>query len=709
MDSLDKLQITDGVRYLTSGYIDYAEEVISERAIVNMYDGLKPVNRRILWTAKTNNCDKKFRKSQRLAGDTLGYHPHGDASIYKASIPMVDSRGAQAFPTLKGFGSFGNISSGESASAPRYTEEMLHPNSVEFFGELDGIRLIPNFDGTLSEPEVLPVSFPNVLVNASEGIAIGFSSKIPSFNFNDVMDLCIEYIDDGECHTEIYPDFVTRGYYIKNNKEIKKLMRAGKASIKLRGKATIQGKNILITEVPYGKSALTLKKEIENSNIQNIKSIGNVSDYTGAGLLIECKSKNAVDGVLYDIYKNTSFQYSYGANLVVVKDGSPKQMGVWSIIGDWVEWRKGVVERHLKQELDSHKKRMRECEAFMNLINLGDVKNEFVQRVSLYGRKEATSWLRPHIKDLVPDDLVEFVTKQRLDYYHTGGKFATQYEASKEELRNIETKLSDLDKTIRDQIVRLKEVYGSNLPRMTEVTTIDYEFESEKEEPIKDTSSCVYAVKNNFLKKLKYVDMSSEYDFQFEGTASDTLVAFDNLGRVLRINGQDIDIMSPAEMGLYLPRFLAMGDVPEDYRVMWMGVVDGSEKTLIYNDGTVGFLDTSEWLESNRQVRVLKNGVNSEAGNVVAVLDELPEALVALDSQGGIGWVDTSTIKHKFRTARTRVWSLRKGTVLAGLCCCSLVDVTVMLNNMSNYEAPRIRNLASADDYRGDGTEFMSL
>lgn len=709
MSSIDDLAVTEGVRYLAKGYIDYAKEVISERAIVNLYDGLKPVNRRILYMAKVNKCDKAFRKSARLAGDTLALHPHGDSAIYKASVPMVDSSGYQAFPTLRGSGNFGDISSGRSASAPRYTEEMLHENAQEFFGEMNGIDMIPNFDATLSEPSVLPVSFPNVLVNASEGIAVGFSSKIPSFNFNDVIDLCIEYIENGECTTEIAPDFVTRGYYIKNNKELRKLMHAGKASLKLRGKATVQGKNILITEVPFGKSVASLKKQIEDKEIKNIVSCGDISDYNnGTGLLIECRTKASVDEVLYSLYKDTDFQYSYNANIVVVQDGVPRTFGVFKVVQNWVEWRKKVVEKHLQAELESCKERMRDSEAFMKLIEMTEVKDEFVRRVSEEGKSKAIEWLREQVKGIIPDDEIEFVATRRLDAYHTGGKYAQQYASAKAELELIESELADINGTLIKQMERLKATYGALHERRTEITNVDYEFAKEKEEPVKDMSPCVYAMKDGFLKKMRYADTQNEYEMQFEGVASDILVAFDNYGRVLRVYAQDIELCSQYDTGVYLPRLLELGD-DKDCKIMWIGRLDGTEKTLIYNDGTVGFIDTSEWVGSGRQVRVLKNGISTEAHKIVMVLDELPEILMVMDDEGRLSWVDTSTIKHKHRTARTRVWTLKKDHMLSAIWGGNRVELLTLLSNSSNYEAPKLKFLENDEDFLGDGSEFIAL
>lgn len=710
MRRLDNLAVSSGVKYLANGYIDYAEEVISERALVNVYDGLKPVNRRIVWSLHTSS-HKGMIKSQRMSGDTLAYHPHGDAAVYKAAVPMVDRGGYYAFPLLEGAGNFGNVSSGACASAPRYTELMLSENAKEFLGQLDGIDMVTNFDATLKEPRVLPVSFPNVLVNGSEGIAVGFSSKIPSFNFNDVIDLCLEYLEKGECTTVIEPDFVTRGYYIRNNKELKKLMVAGKASLKLRGKVLQNGKTLLISEVPYGKPASLLKKQIEDKEIQNVVKAGNISDKSGTGLLVECRTKASVDGVLYDLYKDTDLQYSFNANMVVVHNGVPKTMGVWKIIELWVEWRKGVILKQLKVDEEEALRKIRESSTFMKLIEMPEIKNEFVNRVSKDGRKSAVVWLKEQVKDEIPNDLLDWVARRPLDYYHTGGPLAKQYAEYKLAIEDIRKKMSDIDATLIADLKRVKATYGSKLPRKTEITTVDYEFAKQQDMTKIDNSSCWYAMSNNFIKKMKYQDISKDYEYQIDGFANDTLVAFDTLGRVLRISAQDLPISSVNDMGVFIPRFLGddLDSLPEDYKILWIGRLDGSEKTIIYKDGTVGFLDTSEWMGSNRQVRILKNGISEYAPLVGAVLDELPEVIMVVDDKGRIGWVETKDIKHKNRTARTRVWDVRKDSELVSFCCCSLPEACIILKNMGNYAAPRIKYLESDDDFYGEPATFYPM
>lgn len=712
MKDIDNLPISQGVKYLGKGYIDYSEAVITERAISNVYDGLKPVNRRILHTVRTQFKKNQFEKSAKMVGNTMGsYHPHGDTAIYKASVPMSDKNGGYAFPVLEGAGNWGDVSTGARAAAYRYTEVRLHENAKEFFGEMNGIDMIPNFDASLTEPKVLPVSFPNILINASEGIAVGFSSKIPSFNFNDVIDLCIEYIKDGECHTVIAPDFVTGGYYIKNNKELKKLMVGGKASLKLRGRVTVDGKYISVIEVPYGKPVQYLKDQIDAKDIDGVRNCGNISDRNNNDLRIECRSKNSVNSVLYSLYKDTDLQSNYNANMVVVQDGAPKLMGVWEIIAVWTEWRKKVLTRHLLDEESALKAEIRESKAFSDLIAMTDIKNEFATRIARDGRKSAVEWLKEQdgVMDVIPEDLFQFVSTRNINNYHTGGSIVEKYNKIVDELYSVQHKLQNIDEELLHQYERLKQQYGNYMPRKTEVTNVDYEFASREEEEILDTSPCYYAVSKNFIKKLRYEDTSNEYEYQFSGTASDTLIAIDSAGQVLRIYGSEIPYNAPSDLGVYIPRYLGI-DVDDDvYRVLWVNPLDGGEKTLIYKDGTVGFLNTSEWVGLTRQAHVIKNGVSPYAYEIGAVLDELPEVLMAVDSEGRLGYTLTKNIKHKNRTARTRVFKLKKDVKLVSFCPCSFIEFSLAVQNAENYEAPRMSHLLGENDFDDTAVEFIGM
>ena len=658
--TFDLAKVTLGVSYLTEGYIDYAREVIANRALPNVYDGLKPVNRRILVTFyKDKKSAEQFIKCARLTGNVLALHPHGDAAVYAALVLMTDKNGSLAFPSVEGSGNFGGVYKDDPPAASRYTEAKLSKSAEEYFGEMDGVNIVPNFDSTTTEPEVLPVNFPAVLVNATSGIAVGFRSNMPSFNFTDVCNLVTEYIDKGHCETVIYPDFVTGGYYVKNDKELQKLMRTGSAKLKLRGKATVAGKEIQVTEVPFGKTIQGIIKQINDKNIPSIRNAYDTDDFEhGCGFTVDCTNKQRVQEAQYALYRDTDFQYTYSADMTVVKDGVPVKMGVWDIIKVWTEWRKEVLRKAYYSRIEGLRKSMRESKAFMTIIN-SEHKEELIKIITTQGKDKGRLFVREKFtREEVPEDLISWVCDRSISAYHTGGKYATEYATAELEMKKYSDALMDLGAVIKKQMQALIKKYGARLPRMTEVTNVDYAFETQSKQNITDNSTYFYGITNGFIKKC--IASPSNVEFELIGKTNDVIMCLDNRGRILRVYGDDLPLTSLTEMGQYIPRLCNL-DEKDDYKITYACLIRGQKLMMLYKDGNVGFIDTNEWIGNNRKVKVIENGINKLSAPLLGKVfdvDKLPEYIMATDSKGRIGYFCTTDLKEKNRTARTRVLTI---------------------------------------------------
>lgn len=710
----DLSTISSGVDYLKDGYIEYAKEVITNRALPNIYDGLKPVNRRILVTLMNDGKkNKNYMKCARVSGNVLALHPHGDASVYAALVLMTQKNGSLAFPLVDGSGEFGGVYKTDPPAAMRYTEAKIHSNATnEYFGEMNGIKMIPNFDATLSEPEVLPVSFPAVLVNSSTGIAVGFKSSIPSFNFNDVCDLVTEFIEKGSCSTIIEPDFVTGGYYVRDEKELRRLMTTGKGKLKLRGRAITVGKEIQVTEVPFSKTIQGLIKQINDGNFSCIRNAYDTDDFEhGAGFTVDCTAKNKVDEALLTMYKDTDFQYSYSADITVVVNGTPKRLGVWQIIEEWVKWRREVLIKEYKTQIEDWKERFKEANAFMNVVNSFEKRMELVRIIASEGREKGRQYVRDNFtREEVPEDLITFVSGRPLPDYHDGGKCAKDYANGVAEINRLQSFVDDIDSVILGQMKRLKATYGNTMQRRTEVTETDYNFEEikGKEEKIIDTSSCGYSFKNGFLRKTRYLVPDESNEFEFEGFANDTLIALDNRGRILRIYCSELPLYGQGDLGLYVPRYCNLNE-SDDYRITWIGRMTGQTLMLLYKDGNVGFIDTTEWTSNNRSVKVLEKGISPACADKLGyVLESVPPVLMVSDTEGRLGWCMTDEIKRKDRTAKTRVFNLVKGAEIDSFAGVSITDLPIKLGNMSYYK-DKLKELESPDDWRGSDDDFIMM
>ena len=704
--------VSPGLFYLARGYIEYSQEVITNRALPDEYDGLKPVQRRILATLNEKKVTS-FMKSATLAGDVLHLHPHGDTSVYQSLVLMTDRNGGLAFPVVKGQGNFGGVFTTDKPAAARYTNVMLHPWAKEYFEEKHGVNYIPNYDATTTEPERLPVSFPAVLINAVSGIAVGFKTTIPSFNFNDVCDLVIEYLRDGKCSTVICPDFVTGGYYIKDKKELQKLMLTGVGKIKLRGKAKIKDKQILATEIPYGKTIQGIVSKILDKNIPSIRSAYNADDKTKKfKFKVDCTTKSRAEEALYSIYKDSDFQYTMSADITVIREGVPVRVGVWQIIEDWTNWRKKVLTKEYNYQIVLAKKSAAEANAVMLLINSGK-KDEFVKTVTTQGRNAGRQFLQENFtREELDNDMIDFVGSREISVYYDGGRYKTLEEESNKAVHDIEEKISHLDAVIIEQMEKLKKKYGKDLARRTVVTTKDIDFAEVIPESTtqKETigTSVYYALKNGFLRKCRSEIKDVKADRIFKGYSNEVLIGFDNKGRLLRVYCKDIPFNSINDTGTYLPRYLGF-EATDDYKIYWMGRLTGDELMLIYKDGNIGFVNLHEWDDSNRRVKVLEKGIaTSIADKLGAVVENAPDVLVVTTTQGDVGVVKTKEILRKARTAKTRVFNPKRQSEIDTY---ALYDEETGMNILEDEDKylNSLKQLKNKQDFLGNNEDFKKM
>ena len=338
---------------MQKSYIDYAMSVIIARALPDVRDGLKPVQRRVLYDMYELGLkhDSPYRKSARIVGDTMGkYHPHGDSSIYESLVVMTQEF-KKGMPLVDGHGNFGNIE-GDSAAAMRYTEARLQKITSEaLLADLDKdvVDYMPNFDETEKEPEVLPSKFPNLLVNGTEGIAVGMATNIPPHNLREVINATKAYIKDNSVTTEdlmkyiIGPDFPTGGIVI-NKDELAEIYRTGQGKIKIRGKVEVEqakgGKiNVVITEIPYTMIGANISKFLmdiaslaENKTTTDIIDISNQSSKEGIRIVIELKKDADVNNFINMLYKKTKLEDTFGVNMLAIYKGRPETMGLLQII-----------------------------------------------------------------------------------------------------------------------------------------------------------------------------------------------------------------------------------------------------------------------------------------------------------------------------------------------------------------------------------------
>ena len=379
---------------MKKSYIDYAMSVIVARALPDVRDGLKPVQRRTLYDMHELGIrwDKPYRKCARIVGDTMGkYHPHGDSSIYEALVVM-----AQDFKKGKilvdGHGNFGSIE-GDGAAAMRYTEARLAKFTQDIFlADLDKdiVNFVPNFDETEKEPEVLPVRVPNLLVNGAEGIAVGMATSIPTHNLGEVIDAVIAYMKDNTLTTKQLmkyikgPDFPTGGIVV-NKDDLLEIYESGAGKIKVRGKVEVEEmkggkKRLVITEIPYtmigagiGKFLNDVCALVETKKTNDIVDISNMSSKEGIRIVIELKKGADVENLTNMLYKKTRLEDTFGVNMLAVADGRPETMGLKKIIEHHVDFQFELATRKYKTLLAKERDRKEIQEGLIKACDVIDL------------------------------------------------------------------------------------------------------------------------------------------------------------------------------------------------------------------------------------------------------------------------------------------------------------------------------------------------
>ncbi|NLL76007.1 MAG: DNA topoisomerase 4 subunit A [Clostridiales bacterium] len=385
---------TEYSEVMQKSYIDYAMSVIIARALPDARDGLKPVQRRTLYDMHELGMkyDKPYRKSARIVGDTMGkYHPHGDSSIYEALVVMTQEF-KKGMPLVDGHGNFGNIE-GDGAAAMRYTEARLQKVTQEaFLADLDKdvVDFIPNFDETEKEPSVLPVKFPNLLVNGSEGIAVGMATSIPPHNLAEVIDATRAYMKDENISVRELmkylkgPDFPTGGIVI-NKDELLEIYESGSGKIKVRGKIETEkakgGKtNLVITEIPYPMIGQGISKFLsdvanlaETKKTQDIVDISNQSSKEGIRIVIELRKDVDVENFKNMLYKKTRLEDTFGVNMLAIADGRPETLGLKQIIKASVDFQYEVTRRKYQNLLAKEQERKEIQEGLIKACNVIDL------------------------------------------------------------------------------------------------------------------------------------------------------------------------------------------------------------------------------------------------------------------------------------------------------------------------------------------------
>lgn len=572
----DKIQEVDLQKTMEKSYIDYAMSVIASRALPDVRDGLKPVQRRVLYSMieLNNGPDKPHRKSARIVGDTMGkYHPHGDSSIYGALVNMAQEWNFR-YPLVDGHGNFGSVD-GDGAAAMRYTEARLSKISMELLADInkDTVDFVPNFDETEKEPTVLPSRYPNLLVNGTTGIAVGMATNIPPHNLREVISAVVKIIDNKvieDRDTEIDellpivkgPDFPTGGL-ILGTKGVEEAYRTGRGKIRVRGIANIEtmpnGKSrIIVTELPYMVNKARLIEKIaelvKDKRIDGITDLRDESNREGMRIVIELRKDANANVIMNQLYKHTQIQDTFGVIMLALVNGEPKIMNLKDILVNYLIHQEEVVTRRTQYDLNKAEERDHILQGL--LIALDNI-DEVIQIIrSSANTNEAKTRLieRFGLSDVQAQAIVDMrlraltgLEREKIEQEHA------ELLKKIEEYRAILADKKLLLGVIKDEILLISEKYGDDRR-----TSFGYDiYDIDDEDLIPNENTVIAMTSLGYIKRMTVDNfktqnrggrgikgMSTIEDDYIEDLLMTTthhyLMFFTNFGRVYRLKAYEI-------------------------------------------------------------------------------------------------------------------------------------------------------------------------
>ncbi len=688
---------------LKSSYIDYAMSVIVGRALPDVRDGLKPVQRRILYAMYEMGLlsNRPYRKCARVVGEVLGkYHPHGDAAVYDALVRLAQDF-VMRYPLIDGQGNFGSID-GDSAAAMRYTEARLTKIAEEMLADIDKetVDFMPNFDATLKEPVVLPAKIPNLLINGSSGIAVGMATNMPPHNLREICDAIVAYIRNPDISVDDLmkfvpgPDFPTGGIIVGID-GIKSAYRTGRGKIIVRGRAEIEDGRIIIKEVPYMVNKARLVESIadlaKEGRIDEIRAIRDESDREGIRVVIELKSGANPERVLRKLYAYSNLQTTFGVINLALVDNEPRILNLKELIELYVNHRRQVVRRRVSYELKKAKDRLHIVEGLKKVVE--DLDNAVQLIRSSRSPSEAKKALidRYNLTEVQADAVLQ-MRLQKLTAIEVEA-LIDEYKQLKEKIAEYESILADprkIDDIIVSEVNEIKEKYGDD--RRT--TIIPEPDEILAEELIEDEDSVLIITNEGYAKRVSL----DEFRVQIRGgigviaanigqedgiavfticNSNDKLLLFSDSGKVFWIPAYELPKMDRTAKGVTIRKFVRLET--DERIVSCVPIREFSSDAyiaILSPDGYIKRVSVSEFENAKRA------GIKASTWKIAFASLVSGEDLIIATKNGYVLRLDVNDIPEYGRSARGAIGiKLRDGDEIAWMSCNSGQYVLTLTEN----------------------------
>ena len=640
----DKVQEVDMQKTMKDYYIDYAMSVIASRALPDVRDGLKPVQRRILYSMVelNNGPDKPHRKCARIVGDTMGkYHPHGDSSIYEALVKLAQDFNTR-YPLVDGHGNFGSVD-GDGAAAMRYTEARLSKISMEMTADLnkDTVDFIPNFDETEKEPTVLPSRYPNLLVNGTSGIAVGMATNIPPHNLREVIGAVVKIIDnkineDRETTLEEIleivkgPDFPTGGTIIGKT-AIEEAYRTGRAKIRVRAVTNIEpmpnGKNrIVVTELPYMVNKARLIENIadlvRDKRVEGITDLRDESDREGMRIAIELRRDVNPNIILNQLYKHTQLQDTFGVIMLALVDNQPKVLNLYEMLKYYLMHQEDVVTRRTKYDLNKAEERAHILEGLIIALDNIDRVISIIRGSSTVQAAKESLMKEFNLTDAQSQAIVDMRLRSLTGLERS--KIEAELADLQKKIEEYRAILADKNKlltVIKTEISLIADKYGDERR-----TSIGYdEYDLSMEDLIPDEACVIARTNMGYVKRMTPDNFKSQHrggkgikgmqtleeDYikdLFMTTSHHVLTFFTNTGRAYKLKAYEIPEAGRTSRGTAIINLLQLAPGETITAVVPVKVEDISDNDYLFMATKNGIVKKTPWREF---ANIRKNGIQA--------------------------------------------------------------------------------------------------
>lgn len=684
-ENYEEKQVVDTLK---ENYLPYAVSVIVSRAIPEI-DGFKPSHRKLLYTMyKKGLLGGKTTKSANIVGETMKLNPHGDAAIYETMVRLTRGHAALLHPLVESKGNFGNHYSRDTAyAAARYTEAKLDDICKYIFTDIekDVVDFVPNYDGEMTEPVLLPTAFPNVLVNPNQGIAVGMASSICSFNLREVCDTTIALIKDPNADlmtTLVAPDFPTGGDLVYDAEQLRRIYDTGVGSFKVRAKYNYEkkGNTIEVYEIPYSTTIEAIIDKVvdlvESSKLREINNIRDLSDMSGLRISIELKKGVDPDKLMQKLYKMTPLEDSTACNFNILIAGSPRVMGVREILTEWVAFRTECIKRGLFFDLTKKKDRHH------LLTGLQKILLDIDKAIKIVRETEDDDEVVPNLMigfgiDKPQAEFVADIKLRNLNKEYILNK-TSELEKLASEIADIEdilAKPARVKKIIVQQLTEIAKKEGK--PRKTKLLYLDEISDEAVSEDIPDYPVTVFVTREGYFKKVTALSlrMSGEQKFKegdglsqsVETTNAAEMLVFTDMHQCYKSRVCDFADTKISVLGDYLPQALKMQDGEKVVYVAFTTDYKGNILSFFRN-GKCSNVDLASFVTKlNRKKLVNAYSDASELVAMFCVTENTDFVLTASNSRTLIvnsGMISVKTTKN---TSGVHTMTLKAKTVLASV------------------------------------------